>query len=57
MDKDKQIKCIDCEETFTLTEGESEWYQQKGFNEPKRCKDCREKKKLTNWSVNNKQNR
>jgi len=42
---DKTIKCCDCGNDFVLTEGEQAFFVQKGFTEPKRCKDCRKKKK------------
>lgn len=44
--EDKTIKCIDCGEEFTFTAGEQAFYKEKGLtNEPKRCKECRNKKK------------
>ena len=43
---DKTLVCMDCGKDFVFTEGEQEFYQQKGFdNEPKRCPDCRKAKK------------
>ena len=47
MDKqDKTIVCMDCGNEFTFTVREQEFYEEKGFtNEPKRCKECRDKKK------------
>lgn len=49
---DKQITCVeeDCGSEFTFTEGEQEYYQSKDFQEPKRCPDCRAKKKAKNKS-------
>lgn len=44
--KDKTIKCLDCGKEFIFTARDQEFYAEKGFNnEPKRCKDCREKRK------------
>ena len=44
--QDKTIKCVDCKTEFTFTAREQDFYHEKGFtNEPKRCKECREKKK------------
>ncbi len=37
---DKNIVCADCGETFVFTEGQQEFFAQKGLNEPKRCKAC-----------------
>lgn len=38
------LKCIDCGAAF-FTEGERDFYLSKGFDMPKRCKACRDKKK------------
>jgi CxxC-x17-CxxC domain-containing protein len=42
---DKTLTCRDCGNTFTFTEGEQEFYSQKGYSEPMRCPDCRAAKK------------
>ncbi|MDD4297904.1 MAG: zinc-ribbon domain-containing protein [Ruminiclostridium sp.] len=43
---DKVLVCKDCGAEFTFTEGEQEFYKEKGFeNEPQRCPDCRRAKK------------
>ncbi len=43
---DKTIVCADCGNEFIFTEGEQEFYKEKGFeNEPKRCPDCRRARK------------
>ena len=44
--EDKKIICKDCGQEFTFTAGEQEFYKEKGFYEPVRCKECREAKKL-----------
>ena len=39
---DKTLTCRDCGNPFTFTEGEQEFFAQKGFtNEPGRCPECR----------------
>jgi hypothetical protein len=38
---DLDIQCLDCGDTFTWTEKEQRFYQEKGFTEPKRCRACR----------------
>ncbi len=44
--EDKSIECSDCGITFTHSAEDQEFYQSKGYtNEPKRCPDCRRKKK------------
>lgn len=42
---DKTLTCVDCGNDFTFTAGEQAFYKEKGLdNEPKRCKECRDKK-------------
>ena len=43
--EDKKLVCEDCKEEFVFTASEQEFYQEKGFSEPKRCKVCRDKRK------------
>lgn len=44
--QDRSIECIDCHQSFVFTAGEQEFYERKGFRElPKRCKNCRDKRK------------
>lgn len=43
---DKNLTCKDCGSEFVFTEGEQEFYKEKGFeNEPQRCPDCRRARK------------
>lgn len=42
---DKKIVCKDCFREFTFTEGEQEYYKEKGFENPKRCPSCRTERK------------
>lgn len=43
---DKTLICKDCGGEFVFTEGEQQFYAEKGFtNEPTRCKECRAAKK------------
>lgn len=42
---DRTIKCSDCGVDFTFTAAEQEFFEQKGFRIPRRCKDCRKAKK------------
>ena len=41
---EKTIICIECGNPFTLTVPQQERIIALGFDEPKRCRDCREKK-------------
>lgn len=44
--EDKTLVCQDCGKEFTFTAGEQAFYKEKGLdNEPKRCKECRDKRK------------
>ena len=44
--EDKTLVCVDCGNEFIFTASEQEFFAEKGFtNEPKRCADCRAKKK------------
>ncbi len=43
---DKTLVCKDCGNEFVFTAGEQAFYKEKGLdNEPKRCKECRDKRK------------
>ncbi|HOZ00795.1 MAG TPA: zinc-ribbon domain-containing protein [Candidatus Syntrophosphaera sp.] len=43
---DKTLVCKDCNQEFVFTEGEQEFYKEKGLvNEPQRCPECRKNKK------------
>ena len=43
---DKTLTCRDCGSEFVFTEGEQEFYKEKGFdNEPTRCISCRRARK------------
>jgi CxxC-x17-CxxC domain-containing protein len=43
---DQTIKCADCGKDFVWSASEQAFYQEKGFdNAPKRCPDCRRKRK------------
>lgn len=41
-------KCKDCGNEFYMTYREVHFYEKKGLNLPKRCKECREKRKKGN---------
>lgn len=51
---DKTIVCKDCHKEFVFTEGEQEFYKEKGFdNEPQRCPECRRARKQGRRNFNN----
>jgi len=44
--QDKTIKCVDCGTEFQFTARDQAFYAEQGFtNEPKRCRECRNKRK------------
>ncbi|MBR3588548.1 MAG: zinc-ribbon domain containing protein [Clostridia bacterium] len=47
MYEDKILVCKGCENEFTFTAGEQEFYAEKGFQEPKYCKECRQARKAS----------
>ena len=48
--QDKSLQCSDCGAAFDFTAEEQEFYQSKGYtNEPKRCPDCRQKRKSESY--------
>ena len=45
---DKSLSCADCGGEFIFTRNEQAFYAERGFtNEPKRCKNCRDKRKTS----------
>ena len=42
---DKVLRCADCPNTFVFTARDQRFYHEKGFDDPKRCKSCRDLKK------------
>ncbi len=50
---DKNLVCVDCGKEFIFTEGEQQFYAEKGFeNEPKRCPECRKARKQQKRNFN-----
>ena len=43
--KNITIKCVQCGKKFVFSVGEQEFYRKKGFQQPKRCEECRKKNK------------
>ncbi|CAN5844554.1 hypothetical protein BH20CHL2_BH20CHL2_02510 [soil metagenome] len=42
---DRTLTCRDCDQEFTFTSGEQEFYTERGFSEPQRCPTCRQARK------------
>jgi hypothetical protein len=43
--EDKLLTCLDCQEEFPWTKEEQKFYAERELTEPKRCKECRERRK------------
>ena len=43
--QDKTLTCSDCNQEFTFTASEQEFFAQKGFSTPVRCPSCRAARK------------
>lgn len=46
MADDQQLTCSDCGQSFTFTADDQEFFRERGFSTPKRCKACRQAKKV-----------
>jgi uncharacterized Zn finger protein len=42
---DKHLSCADCGQDFVWSGEEQEFFKEKGYEPPKRCKACRQAKK------------
>ncbi|MFQ5751979.1 MAG: zinc-ribbon domain containing protein [bacterium] len=42
---DKTLVCQECGQEFTFSADEQQFFNERGFQEPKRCKPCRDKRK------------
>ena len=43
--EDKNVVCKDCGNEFEFTAGEQEFYAERNFQEPTRCRSCRDARK------------
>ncbi|MBT9143404.1 MAG: hypothetical protein DDT29_01807 [Dehalococcoidia bacterium] len=43
----ERLICCDCGKTFLFSAGERAFFWSKGLSDPKRCKECRERRRLT----------
>ncbi len=43
--QDRTIKCATCGREFLFTAKEQEFFQNKGFKEPRHCRECRQQRK------------
>lgn len=40
-----ELRCVDCDSVFYFSERDQAFYQEKGYEQPKRCYKCRQAKK------------
>ena len=45
MNVDKTLTCSDCNQSFSFTASEQDFYTERGFTEPRRCPSCRASRK------------
>jgi CxxC-x17-CxxC domain-containing protein len=45
MAEDQQLMCSDCGQAFTFSAEDQEFFRDRGYSTPKRCKPCRQAKK------------
>lgn len=50
--EDMKIKCQDCGDTFTFTVNEQKFYEEKELMPPKRCRHCRQARKMAKEANN-----
>lgn len=42
---DQRLTCADCGREFPFTAEEQEFFRERGYQPPKRCKECRQARK------------
>lgn len=42
---DQHLTCSDCNRDFLWSAREQEFFAEKGFQQPKRCKECKQRRK------------
>lgn len=51
-----KIKCKDCGEEFEIEQSEAQWYKDRGWELPVRCKACRVEAKIRRQARKEKKN-
>ena len=44
---DRTLTCADCSQEFVFTASEQQFYQERGFSDPRRCRSCRAARKAS----------
>ncbi|MEA2677944.1 MAG: hypothetical protein QOJ81_2085 [Chloroflexota bacterium] len=47
MQADRTLTCADCGQEFVFTASEQQFYQERGFTDPRRCRSCRAARKAS----------
>jgi hypothetical protein len=50
--QNQQLQCAECGAIFEFSAEEQEFYAQKGYSSPKRCPECRARRKAQNNNRN-----
>jgi len=45
MNADRTLTCADCSQEFVFTASEQQFYSDRGFSDPRRCRSCRAARK------------
>ena len=45
--KDRTLQCSDCGRSFVFTVKDQEFYEERGFSDPRRCPECRAVRKAS----------
>ena len=46
-ERDRTLTCADCGQEFVFTASEQQFYQERGFSDPRRCRSCRAARKAS----------
>jgi CxxC-x17-CxxC domain-containing protein len=47
MNVDRTLTCADCGQEFVFTASEQQFYADRGFSDPRRCRSCRAQRKAS----------
>src|SRR5688572_12125558 len=48
--QDRDLTCVECSQSFTFSADDQQYHREKGYtNEPKRCPNCRQARRSSNY--------
>jgi CxxC-x17-CxxC domain-containing protein len=47
LQSDRTLTCADCGQEFVFTQSEQQFYTDRGFSDPRRCRNCRAARKAS----------